>query len=65
MTNSVERLERQLDKERDERKELEKRIDALGKDVPLQKQITTWITSAVWGAVILVAGFVAKYVGLI
>ena len=65
MSNSFDRLERRVDKEGDERKELEKRIDALEKDVPLQKQITTWITSAVWGAVILVAGFIAKYVGLL
>lgn len=65
MSNSVDRLERQLEKERDERKDLEKRIDALEKDVPMQKQIHRWILSAIWGAAILVAGFVAKFVGLL
>ncbi len=65
MNKTFDRLERQFESERLERKELERRIDALEKDVPMQKQIVRWITSAVWGAVILVAGFVAKFVGLL
>lgn len=65
MNKTFDRLERQFEAERLERKELERRIDALEKDVPMQKQIVRWITSAVWGAVILVAGYVAKFAGLL
>lgn len=65
MSHSFDRLERRVDKGGDELKDLEKRVDALEKDVPLQKQIHRWILSAIWGAAILVAGFVAKFVGLL
>ena len=47
-----------------ERKNLERRIDALEKEAPMTKQIHKWIISAVTAAVALVLGFVAKAVGL-
>ena len=64
MSTNIDRIERQVDEERLERKGLERRIDALEKDAPMTKQIQKWILSAVWAAVVLVAGFIAKSVGL-
>ena len=65
MSHSFDRLERRVDKEGEDRKDLERRIDTLEKDVPLQKQIHKWILSAIWGAALGAVGFVAKSVGLI
>ena len=65
MSNSFDRLERRVDKAGDELKDLEKRVDALEKDVPLQKQIHKWILGAIYGAAIVAVSFVAKAVGLI
>lgn len=44
---------------------LERRIDVLEKDSPLQKQTSNWILSAVWAAAGLAVMFVAKSVGLL
>ena len=64
MSTNLDRIERQVDEERLERKSLERRIDALEKDAPMTKQIQKWILSAVGAAVVMVASFVAKSVGL-
>lgn len=64
LSNNLDRIERQVDEERVERKNLERRIDDLEKDAPMMKQIQKWAISAVTGAAVLVLGFVAKAVGL-
>lgn len=64
LSSNLDKIERQVDEERVERKSLERRIDALEKEVPMQKQIQKWVLSAVTAMVTLVLGFVAKYVGL-
>ena len=64
MSTNLDRIERQVDEERMERKGLERRIDALEKEAPMQKQIQKWVLSAVTATVTLVLGFVAKFVGL-
>lgn len=45
-------LERQSD-------ELSKRVVELEKNEPLQAQTSKWVTSAVWGSLALLAGFIA------
>lgn len=64
MSSNLDRIERQVDEERMERKELERRLDALEKEAPMTKQIQKWVLSAVTMTVTLVLGFVAKFVGL-
>ena len=64
LSNNLDRIERQVDEERRDRKDLERRIDVLEKEAPMTKQIHKWIISAVTAAVALVLGFVAKAVGL-
>lgn len=44
--------------------ELEKRLDDLEKDAPMNKQIRNWVISAVTGIVALVGMFIAKSMGL-
>ena len=45
-------------------KELEARVDALEKEQPETKRIVSWGYRAVWAAVVAVAVFAAKAVGL-
>lgn len=45
-------------------KEISDRVATLEQSEPLQKQTSTWVITAVWAAVVLVGGFVAKKVGL-
>lgn len=44
--------------------DVEKRVDALEREAPMQRQTSAWIISAVWGAAGLLAFFVAKKLGL-
>ena len=44
---------------------LEARVDALEKEQPETRRVVSWMYKAVWGAVVVVAGFIAKFVGLI
>jgi len=44
--------------------ELEKRLDALEADVPMNRQIRNWVISAVTGIVALVGMGVAKFFGV-
>lgn len=64
LSTNLDRIERQVDEERMERKSLERRIDTLEKEAPMTKQVQKWIISAVTAAVAVVLGFVAKSVGL-
>jgi predicted nuclease with TOPRIM domain len=59
-----ERVDKLQDKLDVDIKELEKRVDVLEKDSPLQKQTSNWILSAVWAAAGLAVMFVAKAVGI-
>ena len=54
---AIERLE-------DEKKELEKRVRTLEKETVTNSKTSKWIESAVIGAVVLVALYVAKQTGL-
>lgn len=45
--------------------DVEKRVDVLERDAPMQKQTSAWVVSAVWGAAGLVVMFIAKKLGLI
>ncbi len=60
-----ERVDKLQDKLDTDIKELEKRVDVLEKDSPLQKQTSNWILSAVWAAAGLAVMFVAKAVGIL
>ncbi len=44
---------------------LDDRIKVLEKAEPLYKLVAKWVLTAVWGAVVLIAVFVGKFVGLI
>lgn len=65
MMQAHERLALQLDKHEERCVALEKRIDDLEKDVPMNKQIQKWVLRAVWGVVVVVGGFAAKFMGLV
>lgn len=65
MNQSYDRLGQTIDKMQDRSDKLEARIDALEKEQPETKRIVGWAYKAVWGAVVVVAGFIAKFVGLI
>lgn len=65
MTQAYDRLVKEVDKAEVKFIDLEKRIDALEKEAPMQKQINKWILGAVWSLAMAAAAFVAKFVGLI
>ena len=44
---------------------LDRRVDMLEKDAPMQKQTSNWVISAVWAAAGLAVMFVGKKLGLI
>lgn len=44
---------------------VEKRVDSLERDAPMQKQTSNWVVSAVWGAAILAVTIIAKKIGII
>lgn len=44
--------------------DVEKRVDVLERDAPMQKQTSAWVVSAVWGAAGLAALLIAKQWGL-
>ena len=44
---------------------VEKRVDSLERDAPMQKQTSNWVVSAVWGAAILAVTIIAKKFGII
>lgn len=61
---SYERMNAQLEKEVLKREKLEERVDALEKELPMTKQVQSWVTRAIWGAAIAAVAFAAKSVGL-
>lgn len=65
MNQSYDRLGQTLDKMQEKSDKLEARVDALEKEQPETKRIVGWAYKMVWSAVVVVAGFVAKFVGLI
>ena len=65
MNQSYDRLGQTLNKMQDRSERLEARVDALEKEQPEIKRIVNFAYKALWGAVVVVAGFVAKFVGLI
>lgn len=64
MNQSYLRLEKQLEKAEQKFDKLEERVDSLEKDQPDNKRVVGYIYKALWGAALVVAGFVAKFVGL-
>ena len=64
LNQSYDRLNAIMDKDRERTERLEARIDELEKQQPMTKQVTSWIMYGVGAAVVAVATFVAKSVGL-
>lgn len=62
---TYERMSKQLEKEVEKREKLEERIDTLEKELPMTKQVQSWVTKALWGCAVAVAMFAAKFIGLI
>ena len=54
-----------LDKTSNDVYAVEKRVDSLERDAPMQKQTSNWVVSAVWGAAILAVTIIAKKIGII
>ena len=64
MNQSYDRLSNTLDKMNEKCEKIEARVDALEKEQPETKRIVSWGYRAVWAAVVAVAVFAAKAVGL-
>lgn len=62
---TYERMSKQLEKEVEKREKLEERIDTLEKELPMTKQVQSWVTKALWGCAVAVAMFAAKFIGLV
>lgn len=62
---SLERAFVALDKTSSDVYAVEKRVDSLERDAPMQKQTSNWVVSAVWGAAILAVTIIAKKIGII
>lgn len=62
---SLERAFVALAKTADDVDAVEKRVDSLERDAPMQKQTSNWVVSAVWGAAILAVTIIAKKLGII
>lgn len=62
---SLERAFVALDKTSSDVYAVEKRVDSLERDAPIQKQTSNWVVSAVWGAAILAVTIIAKKIGII
>lgn len=62
---SLERAFVALDKTSSDVYAVEKRVDSLERDAPMQKQTSNWVVSAVWGAAILAVTIIAKKLGII
>lgn len=65
MTRAYERLVKEVDKSEIKFIDLEKRVDALERDVPLQKQISKWVLTGVWSLATGAIMLAAKFLGLI
>lgn len=61
---SYERMNLQIEKEIEKREKLEERVDALERELPMARQVHSWVTKAIWGAAIAAVAFAAKSVGL-
>lgn len=62
---SLERAFVALDKTSNDVYAVEKRVDSLERDAPMQKQTSNWVVSAVWGAAILAVTIIAQKIGII
>lgn len=62
---SLERAFVALDKISNDVDAVEKRVDSIERDAPMQKQTSNWVVSAVWGAAILAVTIIAKKIGII
>lgn len=62
---SLERAFVALDKTSNDVDAVEKRVDSIERDAPMQKQTSNWVVSAVWGAAILAVTIIAKKIGII
>lgn len=62
---SLERAFVALDKTSNDVYAVEKRVDSLERDAPIQKQTSNWVVSAVWGAAILAVTIIAQKIGII
>lgn len=62
---SLERAFVALDKTSNDVYAVEKRVDSIERDAPMQKQTSNWVVSAVWGAAILAVTIIAQKIGII
>ena len=62
---SLERAFVALDKTSSDVYAVEKRVDSIERDAPMQKQTSDWVVSAVWGAAILAVTIIAQKIGII
>ena len=62
---SLERAFVALDKTSSDVYAVEKRVDSIERDAPMQKQTSNWVVSAVWGAAILAVTIIAQKIGII
>jgi hypothetical protein len=62
---SLERAFVALDKTSNDVDAVEKRVDSIERDAPMQKQTSNWVVSAVWGAAILAVTIIAQKIGII
>lgn len=62
---SLERAFVALDKISNDVDAVEKRVDSIERDAPMQKQTSNWVVSAVWGAAILAVTIIAQKIGII
>ena len=62
---SLERAFVGLDKISNDVDAVEKRVDSIERDAPMQKQTSNWVVSAVWGAAILAVTIIAQKIGII
>ena len=62
---NYERLVRENEKVVDTLIKMDRRIDTIEKDMPMQKQVTKWFLTAVWSAAAAAVYFVGKMTGIV
>ena len=64
LSQTSESIREDIKLQSEEIRKIDARLDAVEKRQPLNDMVTGWITKAVWGAVVLLAMFAAKFMGL-
>lgn len=64
LSQTSESIREDIKLQSEEIRKIDARLDAVEKRQPMNDMVTGWITKAVWGAVVLLAMFAAKFMGL-